>query len=271
MPRVSVLVPTYGRPGLLLETLGSVRAQTFADFECVVADDGSSPPAAEGVAPLASTDPRFRVLTLPHSGSHGRVRNAALAASSGPLVAFLDDDDVWLPDALAGAVAALDAEPDVALVFGQVERFGEGSGLFPRRVPTRPTLARLLEGNPIPCSTVVARREALESAGPFREDLAITDYAMWLAVRRRAPIRGLDRVQARYRVHAGAMSARRDLEAAELTRLYDELEREWQLPRRVLAPGRRGVHRLRARLAPDLASALPHWVRSVTGARARRP
>lgn len=265
MPRVSVLVPTYGRPGLLLEALDSVRGQTFTDFECLVADDGSSPPAAQAVAPLAARDPRVRALTLPHSGSHGRVRNAALAASSSPIVAFLDDDDLWLPDALAAAVAALDAEPDVALAFGQVERFGEGSGRYPRRVPTHPTLARLLAGNPIPCCTVVVRREALESAGPFREDLAITDYAMWLAVRRRAPIRGLDRVQARYRVHADAMSARRDLEAAELTRLYDELEREWQLPRRHLAPGRRGVHRLRARLAPDFASALPHWIRSLTG------
>ncbi len=265
MPRVSVLVPTFGRPCLLLEALDSVRGQTFEDFECVVADDGSSPPASRAVAPLSARDPRFRVLTLPRSGSHGHVRNAALAASSGSIVAFLDDDDLWLPHALAAAVAALDAERDVALVFGQVERFGEANGLFPRRVPTRPTLARLLAGNPIPCCTVVARREALESAGPFREDLAITDYAMWLAVRRRGPIRGLERVQARYRVHAGGMSARRDLEAAELTRLYDELEREWQLPGRLLAPGRRGVHRLRARLTPDLVSALPHWVRSLTG------
>jgi hypothetical protein len=112
----------------------------------------------------------------------------------------------------------------------------------------------------------VARREALEAAGPFREDLAIiSDYAMWLAIRRRAPIRGLERVQARYRAHAGGSSRRRDLEARELMRLYDELERDWGLSRRLLAPGRRSVHRTRARLAPDLASALPHWIRSLTG------
>ena len=264
MPRVTVVVPTYDRPEFLREALESVRRQTFRDFECVVADDGSRPLAAEVVEPLAASDPRFRCIALPHSGWHGRVRNEALHASSSPLVAFLDDDDLWLPESLAERVKALEQESETALVFGQVERFGARAGLYPERVPQRPSLERLLRGNPIPCSTVLVRREVLEAAGPFREDIAITDYAMWLRVRRLAPIRGLERILARYRVHPEGMSRRRDVEARELELLYDGLEEEWDLPRRVLAPARRGICRSRARAAPRLRDAVTLWIRSIT-------
>jgi glycosyltransferase involved in cell wall biosynthesis len=265
MPQVAVVVATWNRAALLAEALASVRAQTFADWECLVAVDGSTDGTGACLEQWVREEPRIRALHLPHGGVHGRVRNAALRETTAPLVAFLDDDDLWLPHTLARQLDSLAADPAAALVCGRVDRFGEDLGVWPRRpAPARLSLAHLLRGNVVPFSTVMARREALAEAGLFPEDVEATpDYELWLRVARRHPLCARPDVLARYRVHAGNMSHRRGLEVTELERLYDRLEREWGLPRRALAPARRGLARARARAAPRLADALRHWVRAL--------
>src|SRR5688500_16163655 len=105
MPAVSAVIPTYNRLPLLMQAVESVRAQTFGDWELVVADDGSTDGSAEAVEGLG--DPRIRVLRLPHTGNAGAVRNAGVAASGGEWLAFLDSDDVWLPQRLELQLAAV--------------------------------------------------------------------------------------------------------------------------------------------------------------------
>lgn len=265
MPRVAVVVATWNRRALLAQALASATSQSFADLEVVVADDGSTDGTADEVASVAARDPRVSHLPLPRSGFDGKVRNAAIRATSAPLVAFLDDDDLWLPGKLERQVALLDGAKGAALTFGRVERFGDSSGVWPRRpVPRNPSLERLLRGNFVPLSTVLARREALVEAGLFREDVVPTaDYELWLDVARRRPILADDAVLARYRVHGGSLIRRSGAEAEALARLHDRLEREWGLPRRLLAPARRGVWRLRARTAPSLGERLAWRLRSL--------
>lgn len=262
MPRVSVVVSTHRRPALLAEALATVAAQTFRDVETLVAEDGGTEETARAVA--ESGAPRARHLPLPFSGRHGRVRNAALRAASAPLVAFLDDDDLWLPRRLEAHVAALDAEPAAALAFGPVLRFGEASGVWPRRVPPRVDLPRLLRGNCVPLSAVLARREALEEAGLFPEAAEVApDYELWLRIARRHALVGVADTLVRYRVHGGGLSRRKALELAELAALYDRIEAEWGLPPRLLAPARRGLLRARARLAPTRREALALRLRAL--------
>jgi teichuronic acid biosynthesis glycosyltransferase TuaG len=262
-PLVSVIVPTWNRPVLLAEALASVRAQTFADWECVVADDGSTDETPSVAERFAREDPRFSLVQLSHSGSHGRARNAGIAGSRGPLIAFLDDDDLWREEKLARQVAALAEAPEAALVFCRVERFGEGTGLWPRRArEKRPSFERLLLGNFIPCSTVLARRAALGAAGLFPEGVVATpDYELWLLMARAAPILAMPDALCRYRVHEGNMSQQKALEFEELDALYTRLAREGGIPPRVLATARRGLARQRARAAPSFVEALPHWWR----------
>ena len=255
MPRVSVVVATYRRPDLLREALASVAAQTFRDLETIVAEDGGTEETARVVA--ESGAPAAKHLALPFAGRHGRTRNEALRLVRSPLVAFLDDDDLWLPERLARDVAALEAAPEAGLVFGPVARFGERGDVWPRRVPPRVDLPRLLRGNCVPLSAVLARREALEEAGLFPEETEATpDYELWLRIARRRPLAVVDGPLVRYRLHAGGMSRRRALEVAELAALYDRLEAEWALPSRLLSPARRGLLRARARLAPTRREAL---------------
>ena len=103
-PTFSIVVPTFGRPALLREALASVQAQTRADFECLVVDDGSHTAAAE----MPAHDDRFRLLDLPVNGGEARARNAGAAAAVGAVLCFLDDDDVLAAHRLELA-ATLDA------------------------------------------------------------------------------------------------------------------------------------------------------------------
>lgn len=94
-PHFSVIVPTFGRPAYLAEAVGSVLRQTMTDFECIVVDDASPEP------PALPDDPRFRLLRRERNGGPPAARNTGIAAASGRYLAFLDDDDIWLPNRLA--------------------------------------------------------------------------------------------------------------------------------------------------------------------------
>jgi glycosyltransferase involved in cell wall biosynthesis len=264
-PRVTVVIATHDRAPLLPEAIRSVQAQSIADWDCVVADDGSTDDTERTLQGLKQQEPRLRSVRLAHSGRHGRVRNAAVAASVAPFVAFLDDDDRWLPVTLESQLAAFADAPDAALVCGRVRRFGDRSGLWPARPqPARLDLARLLRGNVIPLSTVMVRRAAFVQAGGFPPETEATpDYELWLRLARVAPIRCLPDVLCDYRVHAGSMSRRKALEIEELEDLYARLEREWELPTRMLVAARRGLSRARARGATSLGTALGHWLRAL--------
>lgn len=109
-PTVSIVMPTYNRLEFLPATLDSVRAQTFTDWELVIADDGSSCPTRDYLRALADGD-RIRVLWLDHSGLQGVACNAAIRAARGSYVAFLDSDDIWLPSKLSRQIASLQLNP----------------------------------------------------------------------------------------------------------------------------------------------------------------
>src|SRR5690606_6096924 len=119
--RSSDLVVPYWNAGVFLaETIDSVRAQAFQHWELVLVDDGSSDDSPRTAAEAAAADPRIRVAAHPEGGNRGQsaARNVGLAMARGDLVAFLDADDVWLPERLSVEVDLLDAHPDVDIVYG---------------------------------------------------------------------------------------------------------------------------------------------------------
>jgi glycosyltransferase involved in cell wall biosynthesis len=118
MPRVSVVIPAYNHGRFVGEAVRSVLAQTMADLELIVVDDGSTDDTLAVVESIR--DPRLRVIAQPNRGTHAAI-NAGMRAASAPLLAILNSDDVYAPERLARASAVLDGEPDVALVGSHIQ------------------------------------------------------------------------------------------------------------------------------------------------------
>ena len=163
-PTVSVVIPLYNTERYIAETLASVLAQTFADFEVIVVDDGSTDLGPDIVA--AVDDPRVRIFSQKNRGLAG-ARNAGIREARGRYIALLDADDRWHPDKLARHVADLDANPWVGLSFSAsrlIDDDGRDLGL-----EQRPSTAQFGAGdvfcrNPVGNgSAPVLRRAALET------------------------------------------------------------------------------------------------------------
>lgn len=114
--RVSVIIATYGRPLLLREALASIRALEGPDltFEILVGDNGTMPETPETVAEFGG------IYTKTTKKGCAPARNLAMQRASGEFIAFLDDDDLWLPEHIRPHIAFLDAHPDYEAVFGQI-------------------------------------------------------------------------------------------------------------------------------------------------------
>lgn len=121
-PRVAVIVPAHGVAHLVGEALASLQAQTMADWECVVIDDGAPDDVAGAVAPFL-VDSRIRFIATENHGV-STARNTAIAATGAPLVALLDGDDLLRPDYLATTVPLLENDPAIRLVTVNARIFG---------------------------------------------------------------------------------------------------------------------------------------------------
>jgi glycosyltransferase involved in cell wall biosynthesis len=195
-PMVTVVMPTYNHEAFIEHAIDSVLAQTFADWELVVVDDGSSDDTARLI--LGYSDPRISLIARDHQGlaGLGDAYAAALNASSAPLLAILEGDDRWPPDKLARQVGDFE-DRTVVLSYGEgglMDELGCVYGRvipsFPRAVRTnRPTgsiLPALLSGNPILSPTVVVRRSAIDAIGGFwqPEGVRFVDHPTWLLLAR---------------------------------------------------------------------------------------
>jgi glycosyltransferase involved in cell wall biosynthesis len=192
-PLVSVIIPTYNRDAMVSEAVASVFEQTFKDFELIVVDDGST----DGTASLLS---RFGSSLRPLQQEHRGVsaaRNRGVAEARGELIAFLDSDDLWLPEKLAVQVSYLRTFPRAALCHTEEIWLRRGRRVNPRRRHAKAAgkdFVRLLRESLISPSAVLIRRPVLEEAGGFDESLpACEDYALWLKLARTHEIHLIDR------------------------------------------------------------------------------
>ena len=125
MPVISVIVPTYNLEYYIAETLDSILAQSFTDFEVLVIDDHSTDKTVEIVQQYQSKDSRIKLLTNQHNKGASGARNTGIFAAKGEWVAFLDGDDLWTIDALEVRLDCLQKYPNATFITADITSFTE--------------------------------------------------------------------------------------------------------------------------------------------------
>jgi glycosyltransferase involved in cell wall biosynthesis len=186
-PQVSIVLPFRDAAATFADALRSIAAQTLADFECLLVDDGPLDGSRRLARSIAARDTRFRVLRSP--GGLVPALNTGIGAARAPLVARMDADDLAHPQRLERQVQALAGDPSVSVMSCLVECFpdataGDGMRRYVQWLnglctPEAIRAAAFVE-SPIAHPSAVIRRTALETVGGYRDDGGPEDYDLWL-------------------------------------------------------------------------------------------
>ena len=205
---VSVVIATYNMARYLPQAVQSVLSQSYTNVEVQIVDDGSSDETA-AVVRQWQEDPRVRVHRQVNGGQ-ARAKNQGVTLSRGRFVAFLDADDLWLPDKLARQMPLFKGHPEVGVVYSDYQCVdGEGHVLAQELARMRRGWVSdaLLIENFVGYSTGVVRRECLERYGGFDETLRMgIDYDLWLRLSAHYQFDFVPEKTMQYRIWSGQMS-----------------------------------------------------------------
>lgn len=244
-PRVSIVLPVHNGAAFLDEAMQSVLGQTFADFELICVDDGSTDATPAILARYAAADDRIRIITnRPNKGLPGAL-NTGFAAARGPLHTWTSDDNIARPHMLERLVQTLDANPDAAIAHANYSVIdGQGRVIGFQKVGPA---SEILFGNRIGAAFLY-RAEVTESLGGYDTALfGVEDYDFWLRAARRFHFVTLDEDLYLYRRHEGSLT---DTRALRIHRLVG------QIIRRELAAADDAGLRARVLMEHGLASRL---------------
>jgi glycosyltransferase involved in cell wall biosynthesis len=191
MLTVSVIIPTFNRAGMLKEAVASVLAQDYDGIDLIVVDDGST----DDTEKVLGTLPDICVLRQRNRGVSA-ARNAGIKKASGTFIAFLDSDDLWLPQKLSTQINFFYEHPKACICQTEERWIRNGVRINPKRRHTKPS-GMIFERAVALClvspSAVMMRKELFEEVGLFDETLpACEDYDLWLRISCRFPIYLID-------------------------------------------------------------------------------
>ncbi|MGB3400821.1 MAG: glycosyltransferase family A protein [Candidatus Deferrimicrobiaceae bacterium] len=237
-PLVSVVMPSYNRESLIESSIRSVLEQTAGNLELLLVDDGSTDETAAVIRRMAEADTRIHMFLLgKNSGDPAVPRNVALRSAKGKYVAFLDSDDLWLPQKLDFQVSFLEMNPRFGAVHANATAFrADGSGKEWPMHSFRPhadgdIFERMVRADAIVLATLLMRRSCLDTVGFFREGIPVgEDYEFKLRLAKEYEVAYQSRVLARYCYHGTNISA--DEIEARLNdyRLIKELSNHLEIP-----------------------------------------
>jgi len=275
-PRVTVVVPVYNLESLIAETLQSLIAQTYTDFEAIIIDDGSTDGSAQAIKPFLA-DQRFHYV-FQENQKVGAARNTALRIARGEWFALLDGDDIWLPHKLEVQIRIADSDPRINLIYGNAVAFREDGTEYvmfrSEEMREGDITAWQYERNHLAASTVMVKTEELRAVGGFEEKKLAEDYVAWLRLAQRGVWARVCRTPvARYRIRGGSRvgdrlgNLERTIEVAEECLEREKRPKYVAILRRSIARarGQIGLERLRKAAMngdPQIEKYLWEWWRA---------
>ncbi len=202
-PKVSVIIPTYNRVASLTAAVKSVMSQTFQDFELIIVDDASNDSTKDYLEKLAASDSRIKTISNVVSLGGSQSRNEGIYASHGEWLAFLDDDDLWLPEKIAKQLNALAAVPDSVACSANYRVNYPFAMKKIINTPHAVTMAALLKANILGGASVcMCRADILKAMGGFDGKLkSAQDWDVWVRLREVGVIISVPEVLVEYFVH----------------------------------------------------------------------
>jgi glycosyltransferase involved in cell wall biosynthesis len=209
-PAVSVVVASYNYGRFLAGALDSALGQTLRDLEVIVVDDGSTDETAEVVKPYLS-DPRVRYQRTDHVGQSA-AKNTGIRMARARLIAFLDADDLWLPEKLEKQLTLLSAEPTLGVIYSRrllIDEQGRALEYDQPVLHRGRVMDAMFRANFVCFSSALVHRRVLKHVGLFDESLTLAiDYDLWLRVAARYRFDYVDEPLVKYRTGHANLSQR---------------------------------------------------------------
>lgn len=205
-PEVTIITPVYNAEKFLAETLDSILSQKFTDWEAILINDNSTDSSFAIAQKYQLKDSRFKIINKKVGGGAAKARNSGIERAKGRFIAFLDSDDVWLPDKLEQQLLFM-KQNDIAFSFTSYNFLTEtGKVTGTVMCPIEINYKQLLKGNVIACLTVIYDSDKLGKV--FMPDiLKRQDYGLWLKItKQEVKGYGLQKTLAKYRLRKGSIS-----------------------------------------------------------------
>jgi glycosyltransferase involved in cell wall biosynthesis len=221
---VSVVMPAHNAERFLSDSIRSVVAQSFSQWELLVVDDASTDQTFAIASDFAKIDCRIRVVRLEENRGVANARNVGIRLARGQFLAFLDSDDLWLPHKLEIQISYM-RQKGVAFSFSSYRRLAPDGRLGSElRVPVAVTYKQLLKGNVIGCLTAVIDR--MQIAVVNMEECGHEDYVAWLSILRKGHVaHGIQADLARYRLSSSSVSGNKRHSALWTWKIYTKVEK----------------------------------------------
>lgn len=224
-PLVSVITPAYNAERFIAETIESVLAQTYSNWEMIIVDDSSTDRTVEIVQTYVDRDERIKLHQLEKNSGSGIARNRAMDLAKGRFIAFLDSDDLWMPEKLERQIKFM-LDNDIAFSFTKYVRMKE-DGTVTNAItdaPLKVTYDDLMKHCVIGCLTVVLDRSKIGEER-MMEIRTRQDYVFWLTLTKKGFIAyGLPEVLAKYRLVEHSISSNKLKAARQNWRVYYKIE-----------------------------------------------
>lgn len=238
-PLVSVIMPAYNAADYLQEAINSVIAQTFLDWELLIIDDGSTDATAQIITENRLKEKRIRYFHQPNE-KQSKARNVGISHSLGTYIAFLDADDISLPERFAKQVTFLEANQDVVVCGSWFGIIGSDRII---KLPEQHEAIKLalLKGNCMAHSSVMTRKQILnEFPSVFEASKEpAEDYDLWVRLVFKGRLHNLQEVLLQYRTHNNQLSKKQSAKQKQSTiqtrkSLFDSLRLELSLEERLV-------------------------------------